>query len=215
MAKSTKADALETREKLLDAAEDVFHRKGVTQTSLMDIAAEAGMTRGAIYWHFKNKSDIFNAMCERVHLPMEAMLDASTDMRLQDPLGEFSRRTIATLKLIASNPRWKKVLDVIFNRCELINPKDPIMVRAQQCRSEVKEKLMIVFQNAKDKGQLPQDLDLERCERFMHAIFTGMIEDWLFEAESFDLHTEAESIVLTCIHAFQHAPSLRKLSTKG
>src|SRR5690606_10590111 len=62
MARRTKAEAMETREQILDAAELVFHRKGVSCTSLNDIAAEAGVTRGAIYWHFKNKHDVFIAM---------------------------------------------------------------------------------------------------------------------------------------------------------
>ena len=70
MARRTKAEALETREQIIDAAERVFHKKGVSRSSLSDIAEEAGVTRGAIYWHFKNKHDIFVAMTERHRLPL-------------------------------------------------------------------------------------------------------------------------------------------------
>jgi len=55
MARCTKEKALETRERILDAAEDVFDDNGVSNTSLADIATAAGVTRGAIYWHFTNK----------------------------------------------------------------------------------------------------------------------------------------------------------------
>ena len=72
MARRTKADAQATRSSLLDAAEQLFQARGVSRTSLNDIALAAGTTRGAIYWHFKDKADLFNAMMERVTLPLEA-----------------------------------------------------------------------------------------------------------------------------------------------
>ena len=59
---------------LLDAALRVFRDRGVAHTSLEEVAAAAGVTRGAVYWHFKDKADLFTALCERVQLPMEAML---------------------------------------------------------------------------------------------------------------------------------------------
>ena len=65
MVRRTKADALATRNSLLDAAEHLFQARGVSRTSLNDIATAAGTTRGAIYWHFKDKADLFNAMMER------------------------------------------------------------------------------------------------------------------------------------------------------
>ena len=74
MARRTKEDALATREALLDAAELVFEQRGVSRTSLSDIAKAAGVTRGAVYWHFKDKADLFNAMMERVTLPLETDL---------------------------------------------------------------------------------------------------------------------------------------------
>ena len=72
MPRRTKPDALATRCKLLDTAEHLFHLEGVSGTSLQDIALHAGSTREAIYWHFKDKAELFNAMMGRITLPMEA-----------------------------------------------------------------------------------------------------------------------------------------------
>ena len=55
----TKEDAEETRQKLLHSALEVFGEKGFAAPRLADIAAAAGLTRGAIYWHFKNKEELF------------------------------------------------------------------------------------------------------------------------------------------------------------
>ena len=62
MAKKTRLEALETRNQILDTAERVFSQKGVSRTTLADIADAAGFTRGAIYGHFKNKADVFAAL---------------------------------------------------------------------------------------------------------------------------------------------------------
>ena len=72
MVRRTKEEALETRNRLLDSAEEMFQSQGVSRTTLQDIALHAGATRGAVYWHFKDKADLFDAMMERVTLPLES-----------------------------------------------------------------------------------------------------------------------------------------------
>lgn len=64
MARKTKQQARETRQLILDVALRLFSQQGVSSTSLATIAKAAGVTRGAIYWHFKNKSDLFNEIWE-------------------------------------------------------------------------------------------------------------------------------------------------------
>ena len=73
MVRKTKTEAQETRARLLDTAERVFSVSGVSRTLLAEIAEAAGVTRGAVYWHFKNKAALFDAMMQRVSLPMEEM----------------------------------------------------------------------------------------------------------------------------------------------
>ena len=55
--RKTKEEAQQTRCNLLAAALTVFYHRGVAHTSLDEIAKAAGVTRGALYWHFKNKED--------------------------------------------------------------------------------------------------------------------------------------------------------------
>jgi TetR/AcrR family acrAB operon transcriptional repressor len=74
MARRTKEEAAATRDSILDAAEKLFVEQGVSRTTLQHIASAAGVTRGAIYWHFDDKGALFNAMMERATLPLEAEL---------------------------------------------------------------------------------------------------------------------------------------------
>ena len=62
MAKRTKAEALKTRQELIETAIAQFAQHGVSKTTLNDIADAANVTRGAIYWHFENKTQLFNEM---------------------------------------------------------------------------------------------------------------------------------------------------------
>ncbi|MCL4562239.1 MAG: TetR family transcriptional regulator, partial [Chloroflexi bacterium] len=55
----TKEEAAETRDLLLKSALSVFSQKGYSATTLGDVARAAGVTRGAIYWHFGSKAELY------------------------------------------------------------------------------------------------------------------------------------------------------------
>ena len=86
MARRTKDEAEATRNALLDAAEKMFYKRGVTRTSLEEVAKAAGMTRGAVYWHFKDKIELCEAMLDRVFLPQEDMLERLASQKGDTPL---------------------------------------------------------------------------------------------------------------------------------
>ena len=71
----TKDEAERTRRRVLQAARKVFARQGVARTSLEQVARAAGVTRGAVYWHFRNKADLFFQMREQVSLPLLDRID--------------------------------------------------------------------------------------------------------------------------------------------
>src|SRR3989442_15707101 len=71
----TKRESERTRQAILAAARKVFACQGVTRTTFQEIAAAAGVTRGAIYWHFADKSELFFAMREQVAVPMIDQID--------------------------------------------------------------------------------------------------------------------------------------------
>jgi TetR/AcrR family acrAB operon transcriptional repressor len=209
MARSTKEAALETRGRILDAAEDVFHRQGVADTSLDDVAQAADVTRGAIYWHFKNKNDLFTAMCERARLPMEAMIEANADERERDPLGHMRKTCIFILQDTVRNHHSRKVRDIIFHKCEFVDPADPIFMRQQECVSQGVANIEHNLRSAIARGQLASDLDIRLAALHLHAAITGLLNNWLFAPESFDLAADAERLVDSCLDAVRYAASLR------
>lgn len=118
MARRTKADAQATRAGLLDAAEHLFQSRGVARTSLNDIALAAGTTRGAIYWHFKDKADLFVAMMERVTLPLEQTL-AMTDLACgHSPVQQLRHAILQAMRLIARDEQTRRVLLIAAHKVE-------------------------------------------------------------------------------------------------
>ncbi|MFZ1180194.1 MAG: TetR family transcriptional regulator [Herbaspirillum sp.] len=208
MARSTKEEALETRARILDAAEQVFYERGVSHTSLADVAKAADVTRGAIYWHFRNKSDLFDAMCERVRLPMETMMEDNAAERVADPLGQFTEVGVYVLKQAVSDPRCRKVFDIIFNKCEFVDNDDPILVRQRECRMQGMLRMEQVLKNAIARGQLPAGINIHLACLMVHAMVSGLLTDWFFAQDSFDLEQEAEKLFTACIHALKTAPTL-------
>src|ERR1700755_15042 len=118
MARRTKEEAQETRARILDAAESVFHEKGVANASLEDIAAAAEVTRGAIYWHFKDKAELFDAMMQRVVLPVDVMLEQADCCAQADPLELLRRAAVDVLLRTARDPRMQRVFDIAYHKCE-------------------------------------------------------------------------------------------------
>ena len=210
MARSTKTEALETRNRILDAAQQVFHANGVSGTSLEEVAQAAEVTRGAIYWHFKNKSDLFDAMAQRVKLPMEEMVEASADDREGDPMGQMRASLIFVLKETASNPRSKMVFDIIFLKCEFVGANELMRSRRQEGARRALVNFERTMRNAIRRGQLADGLDLPLASRMVHAMIAGVINNWLVMPGTLDLEKEAPRLVDACLDMLRYAPSLRR-----
>ena len=120
MARRTKEDAIATRNSLIDAAEGVFCEKGVTRASLSDIAQAAGATRGAIYWHFKDKVDLFGAMMDRVTLPLEQGFGALEESTCPDPVERLRAVLALVLHGVASDERTRRVFEIALYKVEYV-----------------------------------------------------------------------------------------------
>ena len=94
MARKTKEAAQATREGILDAAQSCFHEFGVASTSLAMIGERAGYTRGAVYWHFKNKTEVLTAMIDRERVPFIERLRRTTSSRRNTPVLDLITETI-------------------------------------------------------------------------------------------------------------------------
>ena len=187
LARSTKEDALATRHRLLDAAELLFQARGVSRTSLNDIALQAGATRGAIYWHFKDKADLYNAMIERVTLPLEEPFQCMGQGKGPDPLQGIRRAMLDALRRVATDVQTRRVFEVATHKVEYVDEMRAVRLRHLAVRDECVTQLgKGLRQAAKMRGErLP--VPATAAARGLHAMIDGLIGNWLLEPTTFDL----------------------------
>ena len=210
MARKTKEDTEQTYSALLDAAEIVFKEKGVAASTLNDIAKMAGMTRGAIYWHFKDKSELVHAMCERATLPMEAMFNEIAAVAGNDPLGSIHKLTVHALTQVAVSPQQQTVFDILFHKCEKTGEMAPMFEREQQSRSECHSKVESLLRRAVKLGQLPADTNTAMAMQALHSFMVGIMHEWLLDPTAYDLAKHADALVGTIVTGLRIAPPRKR-----
>ncbi|WP_395490434.1 multidrug efflux transporter transcriptional repressor AcrR [Cedecea davisae] len=210
MARKTKAQALETRQHILDVAIRLFSQQGVSATSLADIAQAAGVTRGAIYWHFKNKSELFSEIWE---LTESSIGDLDIEYRAKypdDPLSVVRELLIYILQATVSEERRRLMTEIIFHKCEFVGELEVLQQARRTLYMEGNERIEASLQRCIDAGKLPSSLRIPHAVIILRSYITGLIENWLVSPESFDLHAKAPDYVAILLEMFQHCPTLHK-----
>lgn len=195
MVRRTKDDAQATRSQLLDAAERVFAEKGVSRTSLNDIAAAAGTTRGAIYWHFKNKADVFNAMMDRVILPMECAFEQMGHDAAQDPIAELRGSMLTALRQIATDARIRRVFEVATHKVEYVDEQLAIKERHLLAYTNCVQATRRSLEDAAQRRGAPLPVPADVASNGLHAMMSGLIQSWLMDPCGFDLVATAEQTI--------------------
>ncbi|WP_016914555.1 TetR family transcriptional regulator [Vreelandella stevensii] len=194
MARKTKAEAAATREALLDAAEEVFFEKGVARTSLEQIARHAGLTRGAVYWHFKNKGDLFMALVERVRMPFQSLIDEvnNADPHVS-PLESIRLACHAGLQRI-EQPSHQRILSILLHRCEFFSDINPIAMQ-DEIGEECFDEMLPVFQLAQQQQDMREDISPETATRLMQCTLGGLFHDWLRTPDAFSVSERGAEII--------------------
>ncbi|ASM76281.1 TetR family transcriptional regulator [Vitreoscilla filiformis] len=195
MARKTKAEAEETRQQILDAAEQVFLRQGVSRTSLQEVASAAGVTRGAIYWHFADKAALFHAMMDRVILPCEAAL---ADVMAGPPeavLDALALLAMSPLRDLATDAQMRRVFTIAMHLTEYTGDMASEQERHRQSVSHYLDQLEALLARAQRAGALASMPPARVSALGLFAIVDGLMYHWTLSPESFDLVAVGEQTI--------------------
>ncbi|MDP9127621.1 MAG: TetR family transcriptional regulator [Pseudomonadota bacterium] len=198
MARRTKDEAEQTRNALLDAAEEVFYEHGVARTSLAEIAKAAGVTRGAVYWHFRDKIELCEAMAQRVFLPQEEVIDRLASSHSLQPLEDLKTACCDVLKLIATDKRRYRVISILTHRCEYVEEMAAVMRRRHECKDHLLKRCQLLFERARKLGQLSPVWKPRLAAIGLQSLMSGLIVNSLEGRKQFDLGKTGPA----CIGAF-------------
>lgn len=194
MVRRTKEDAQETRNRILDIAVNVFNRQGVAQTSLNDIAKEAGVTRGAIYWHFANKVAMFDAMIERLICPL-LINSAEKEARLAaDPLGFVQEATCEFVDKMQNDPSFRRVFEIFWHKCEYVGEMAALRDSHLEEGQNHIDVIQRAFTLAQEKGQIDRSLTPHQATIGLISLVDGLLFNWTKKPEMFPLDSYAPGI---------------------
>lgn len=188
MVRKTKEEALLTRDRILDAAEQVFHAQGVGASSLQQVAEAAGVTRGAVYHHFQDKHELMEALLGRVILPLQAgEALALADPEAPDPLARIVVHVQRLFDYIVATPRAQRVFDILTTRYEFGAENEPMRQRKQRSRCDFRDLLASNLAVAQRRGELAAGLEPQALAIGLLALVDGLIRSWILEPGAFEL----------------------------
>ncbi|HAT8003053.1 TPA: multidrug efflux transporter transcriptional repressor AcrR [Citrobacter koseri] len=209
MARKTKQQAQETRQHILDVALRLFSRQGVSSTSLAEIAKAAGVTRGAIYWHFKNKSDLFSEIWELSESNIGELEIEYQAKFPDDPLSVLREILVHLLEATVTEERRRLLMEIIFHKCEFVGEMAVVQQAQRSICVESYDRIEQTLTHCIKAKMLPGNLMTRRAAILMRGYISGIMENWLFASQSFDLKKEARDYVAILLEMYLLCPTLR------
>lgn len=187
MVRKTKEDAAITRQRIIDAAREMFLLKGVSRTSLEQIASHASVTRGAVYWHFQNKAELFHAMREEVYLPLidrmdDTLLGHSEESNI-DPLGRIRKHLESTIQVLDNDPTTRATYEVMMTKCEYVDEFADVLQSILSNCSGLVHKMEQAYAKAQEIGQVGTQLSAAELALDTHLFFSGLLHMWVKDTE--------------------------------
>ena len=191
----TQEEAEQTRQDLLDAALTMFSQKGYTATRLEDVAQSAGVTRGAIYYHFGSKAELFSALIEEANKIGNSAID-----RAISEGGTFtqivSRILVYTFYLLEDDRRFREVMAL-----QLTSPDVEVLSRrrydeARELVASISEFFNVIIA----QGELREGLDPVVAARAFLGYQNGLASLWLFNRDAFSIKASAAELAQVFVH---------------
>lgn len=196
MVRKTKENAELTRQRLIEAARLVFLTRGVSRTTMEHIACQAGVTRGAIYWHFNNKIDLFQAMREQVFLPLiDRMDDTLLIEGSEDPLTCIENFLCGTIQLLTESTETRQIYEIMMIKCEYVDEFATVLRQILLNCSGIEEKLKLVYERAKAQEQLHLSHEPSQLATDTHLFFIGLLHMWVKDTDGSRFRYQAIELV--------------------
>ncbi len=187
----TKAEAKETRQQILLAAERVFYEKGVAHASMEDVARAAGVTRGAIYWHFANRADLVLELYNSLPLPQEELIARELEAENADVLAVLERVGREWLDVLAADEHRQRILSILL-RCDTSGEFAAISERQNDIDDEHMQALEAAFAKAQHQGRLCACWTPRSAAAQLRWVIKGLCSEWLLFGRRFDIACEGK-----------------------
>ena len=173
MARKTKEEALITRAQIIDAARRVFHTEGVNRSTLDKVAQAANVTRGAVYWHFANKAELFLAVKQTYMSEFELLQSLLHDDTA--PLDAITRYLQALFTALLENQEARETFEIILLRCEYVEEFHEVLHVITEPCTDIIAAYENLYRTAAANNELKPGLDPEMLALDTMAFAIGTI----------------------------------------
>jgi len=197
--RKTPEEAERTRLAILDAAELLFLERGIATTTLEKISRAAGVTRGAFYWYFKDKSELLRALQERAVPQQIAILHAVAEEKEGDPFGLLEMTSWKFLEEFETNVQLQRIIEIMST-----NPHfGEDIASFAEANAEVFGILLKIAQRAQEVGQLAPEFTPSEAAISLMVIMNGLLSEWLRSRKSFRLQELGAKLISCQIKALK------------
>jgi AcrR family transcriptional regulator len=172
----------ERRAQILGAATAVFSRAGLTGASMDDIAEQAGLSKGSLYWYFNSKEDIILGILDAM---ISREYEAFNDLNAQSLSAEELLISILDFAL-EDLENMQSMLPILFEYWGMIQRKKKIRDRLGKYYKEMFAVMRPIIQQGVDNGEFIP-VDVEEVAISIGAVFEGTIVLWAAVPEQVDL----------------------------
>jgi len=192
----TKEEAARTREAIVEGALACFDRYGITSSTVEQIAAEAGVTRGAVYHHFAGKRDILRAIRERVSLPF---LDQADIALLREhecsPLDRIERFLLGVIDTLEKDPLHCRAVTVMQLRCEYVGELAAELAVGVRNIDRLAKAFEGAYHEARATGVLAQGIAPEIAALETIMFMNGLVRLWIVHGKGAAVRRNARAAI--------------------
>ena len=180
----SKEDADKTKQDILDAALKVFYKKGVTRATLNEVAKEAGVTRGAVYWHFKDKYDLYFTLYRTLTEQFEVRPEDYMAKKYSS-LIEFKMDINKLFHTFEENREYHMFIQIMYSRMEYIEEMKPVIINEQKIQKAMLSAFERALNDLKSCGQVDKTINCKLYSTIIFALIDGIFDSWGIDEELF------------------------------
>ncbi|MEI8361594.1 MAG: TetR family transcriptional regulator [Betaproteobacteria bacterium] len=201
MVRKTKENAELTRQRIIDAARTVFLARGVSRSTLEHIASQAEVTRGAVYWHFKNKTELFHAIRDKVVLPLiDRMDDTLTLEGSEDPLTQIENSLCDTINELNENIEMRQIYEIMMIKCEYVDEFATVLQQILNNCANITEKIQLAYERAQTQNLLANAHTPHALALDTHLFFSGLLHMWVKDFDGSRFRFQATDLIKSHIN---------------
>ena len=185
MARRTKEEAEATKKAISIATLEIFCEKGYSRTTFDEIAKRINLTKGAVYWHFRNKADILSEIIRKTFEITRNII--AIKVPKIDSLEQLKQYMHEELKLIENNPEYRQCLYFVFHQMEWSEAiLNKVSADVKSITDFNKEQIKKALKNEQESKQIKPELNIEDIIECIDGLWVSILRNIVIPGADFN-----------------------------